>query len=217
MALTLEEALTELGILKGKVGPLEGERDRLLGHKERLETDLGKAKTRAETAESERDDLKTKVPSDGAVTLSKVDAERWRVLKARADELGGVDKLEAKVARANELETKEAKRERKESLKQHGFNPSVFDAIAEGNPYRVEEKDDAKVVYLTVGDAEVELGEYAGKNDRADLMNYLALETAEVKSSGVPVVAQAGKRQQGRLATPEEIAERKRNDPMYSI
>jgi hypothetical protein len=218
MALTLEEALTELGILKGKLEPLQNEVNSLRSHKERLDGDVAKLRDRAQDAERERDDLKGKVPADGSLTLNKADAERWRVLSGVAGELGGVDKVQERLSRAKELEAKEAKRERKEGLKSQGFNPTVFDAIAEGNPYRVEEKDGAKTVFLTIGDEEIELNAYAEKTERADLLSYLALETPEPKQPGVPAAAQAGKRSNtSRLSTPEEIAEAEKHNPRYSI
>ncbi len=115
-----------------------------------------------------------KLPADGSLVLGKADAERYNLYK----NLGTVDEVTAKVNGYGDLETKEKSRTRADAIKALGFKPSIFELIAEGNPYRVVGEADERKVYVTVNDKEQELTTYAQERGLNDLLGVMGLSAA---------------------------------------
>ncbi len=211
----LNEALEQLGILKGKVGPLEAERDRLLGNKESLEADLAKAKERYKKAESESDSLKEKVPGDGSTVLSKADAERWRVLSGIAGELGGVDKVQARLTRVGELEAEKTKVEREQTIRAAGYEPKKLERLIGSAGFKLEGEGDDQKVLITVGDEDHALSDWAEAEGITDLLNVARLGPAP--SSRTPTGPGERPRTVQGAKPPGEIYKEKLNDPTYQM
>ncbi len=190
MALTLEEALSELGILKGKIGPLEAERDRLLGSKEKLETDVAKLRDRAQTAETERDEFRGKVPADGSVTLSKADGERWQAYTA----LGKVDQLKTSLERMATLEAEKGKNDRYGTIRGVELDPEKLETFLRGKSLKVEGEGEGRKVSVVLDDKELAFSEWAESEKITDLVNS---GWFKLNSTARPVVmSQAGNRTQ---------------------
>lgn len=158
----LPEALEKLGELKGKVGPLEAEVTTLRGHKERLETDLSKAKTAKQTAESRVSELEGQLPGDGSLVLGKDDAKRWAALSdlevdgARGDAAKIAERLtQAATDRATALQVGNEKALavlglRPDVLELKKFDGAVFTASKEGDKVTATVKQgDKDVPYET--------------------------------------------------------------------
>lgn len=197
MALSLEEAMHKLGELEttnkslvSQVGTKDAEIETLRGHKGRLETDLGKTRNDKQDAEKERDALKGQLP-DGSVVLSKADGARWGVLSGIATELGGVDKVQGRLARVTELEQASAKQERDDAIKGQGYDPKKLDRILGGAQFKVTGEGDEAKAFVTVDDKDTALSEWAEAEGVTDLLNVARLEPEE---TGARVVRQASRR-----------------------
>lgn len=186
MALNLEEALEQLGTLKGKVGSLESEVETLRGHKGTLEADLAKAKQRYKDAETERDDLRAKVPANESVTLTKADAERWQAYTA----LGKVDEVKAALERVTTLETEKAQADREATIRTAGYDPKKLGRLIGSNALKVEGEGDALKVSVTIDDKDTLLDEWAEAEGISDLVNVARLDP----STRPAAMGQAGDR-----------------------
>ncbi len=204
MPISIEEALEQLGTLKGKVGPLEAEVNTLRGHKERLETDLSKAKTRAGEAETERDDLRTKVPANESVTLTKADAERWQAYTA----LGKVDEVKAALERVSTLETEKAQADRETNIRKAKYDPKKLGRLIGSNALKVEGEGDNLKVSITVDDKDIALDEWAEAEGISDLVNVARLDP-NTRPAAMP---QAGKRPPAPVKTEEQRKEELRRE-----
>lgn len=208
--MTLEEALTKLGELEARVEqlkPFETEVQSLRSHKVRLEGDLAKAKDARSTAEQERDELKERVPKDGAVTLTKADSERWHVLKGQADKLGGVDKLTGRLSKLEQLEAEQAAEERGATIRSLGLEPVKLERILKGETWHITGEGDDTRILVSKGDEDVAIEDWAESEGFSDLLNFARLEP---EKQGVRALGQAGRRESGKIATPEELAAEKR-------
>lgn len=195
MALTIEEALEQLGTLKGKVGPLEAEVNTLRGHKERLETDLAKVKGERKTAQERATELEGKVPADGSVTLSKADSERWQAYTA----LGKVDEVKATLERVSTLETEKAQADREATIRTAGFDPKKFSRVVP-HSLKIEGEGDALRVSVTVDDKDTPLDEWAEAEGISDLVNVARLDP----NTRPVAMAQVGKRPPAPFKTEEQ-------------
>jgi len=183
-----ESLLSSIGT---EADTLEADRNDLRGKVATRQDENATLKQRAQTAEAERDDLKTKVPGADAVVLNKADAERWRVLKSRADELGGVDKLEAQLGRVSELEAEKVKGERHTAMRKANYDPAKLERLIGSLPFEVEGEGDQQKVTVTVGEEKKPLAEYAEAEGFVDLLNVAVLEPG----NPIVVLPQAGPRQ----------------------
>ena len=199
-------------ILERQVKDLERKNEALVSDNGKQRDELREARDSIKNLESERDTFKAQVPADGSVTLSKADAIRWQTFSA----LGTVDEVKAKLERVDTLETADAKRTREDGVKALGYKPSVFEVIAQGQPYTVKGEGDDRKVMLTVDDNEVELGEHAKAQGLEDLLGVMGLEkSAPAQKTAVPTGAGNRPQQQRPVLDSNASYEEKRNDPAY--
>lgn len=215
MPMTIEEALSELGVLKGKVGPLETEVGTLRTHKEKLESDLAKVKEKRDAAESEATALKEKVPADGSLVLNKADAARWGVLSGIASELGGVDKVQGRLARVTELEQASAKQARENTIRAAGYDPKKLERILGGAEFKVTGEGDEAKAFVVSGETETALDKWAETEDVTDLLNVARLSPDAKRNE---TFTGAGTRKGGefKALSAEERAKQKKNESRYS-
>lgn len=183
-----ESLLSSIGT---EADTLEADRNDLRGKVATRQDENATLKQRAQTAESERDDFKSKVPGADAVVLNKADAERWRVLSGIAGELGGVDKVQAQLGRVSELEAEKVKGERHTAMRAAGYDPNKLERLIGSLPFEVEGEGDQQKVTVTVGEEKKPLAEYAEAEGFADLLNVAVLEPG----NPIVVLPQAGPRQ----------------------
>ncbi len=182
--------------------------------------DNGKQRDEIRELTKERDDARGKVselekslPAEGSLVLNKPDAERFTQYQA----LGKLDEVTAKVKGYGDLETKEKSRTRADAIKALGFKPSIFELIAEGNPYRAEGEGDERKVLLSVDDKEQELTAYATERGLGDLLGVMGLTQAP-ETPRVPTPTGAGTRTAGefKALSADERAKQKQNEGRYS-
>ena len=169
----LETALKKLGELTQKNAEQEAELVTLRKHKADLEADLGNAREAKKAAESERDELKSKVPTENSLVLGPSDAKRWKAY----NDLGEPETLSKAIADAKETEKRLWQKERDDAIREAGYDPVLlsphlgdasFKTVAEGDKKKV-------VVSFKDGDKDVEtpFGEWAtsrGLDSRLDRM-----------------------------------------------
>ena len=192
---------------------LKRERDDLKKALDKREAENKTFRDTVKTLESERDDVKQKLPADGSFVLGKADAERWNSYTA----LGKLDEVTAKVKGYGDLEAKEQRRTREDGIKALGFKPSIFELIAEGNPYRTEGEGEDRKVFVTVDDKEQELTARASELDRSDLLGVMGLAQSS-ETPKVPTPTGAGTRTAGefKALSADERAKQKQNEGRYS-
>lgn len=134
-------------------------------------------------------DLEKKVPTEGAVVLSKEDASEYEALKA----LGKSGDLKTKLEAAGTLETENATLKKKDILRDiasaHGYKLSVLqdlDAKGGGLEYTLKEEKDTKgqarkVAYIKQEGKDVPLEQFATEK-WADYMPALKAEQANTQT-----------------------------------
>lgn len=196
-----------------EVTDLKRERDDLKKALDKRESENKTFRDDLKMLTEERDALKGKLPADGSLVLGKADVERWNSYTA----LGKLDEVTAKVNGYGDLEAKEQRRTREDGIKALGLKPSIFELIAEGNPYRTEGEGEDRKVFVTVDDKEQELTARASELDRSDLLSVMGLTQApEAPKPQTPTGV--GRRAAGefKALSADERAKQKQNEGRYS-
>lgn len=177
-----ESLLSSIGT---EASNLEVDRDDLKGKVETRQTENQKLKDRAQDAEAIVADLKTKVPADGSLTLSKADGERFSAYTA----LGKVDEVKATLERVTTLETERAQADREATIRSAGYDPKKFSRVVP-HPLKIEGEGDDLKVSVTVDDKDTPLDEWAEAEGISDLVNVARLDP----NARPAAMAQAGDR-----------------------
>lgn len=196
------------------------------GHGEATE----RAQQRQDALQTEIDELKKKVPDDGAVVLKGEEAKEYESLKA----LGKASEIKAKLEKTDELQQKLDTRTREDGMRAaadaHGYNFAVLKDLpgAAAGTFEVREEGDKKekVVYFTPGEKDakpVKLTEHAKSAWEAFLPALEANANGGDRRSGSndrSFARQSGTERPaggGKELTVEEIAERQRSSGMYGL
>ncbi len=194
-----------IDILERQVKDLERKNEELVKDNGKQRDEIRDLKTDLSTAQGKVSELDQKVPAEGSVILTKADAERWTFYTS----LGKPDDLKAQLEAKSNAEGELKRMKRGETIRTAGYDPKVLGRLIGDAEIKVTGEGDERKVSLLQGEEESDLTAWAEAEGIVTLLNAARLE-AEPKPNGVPAAGQAGRRDQTRLATPDEVAAEKR-------
>jgi len=188
-----------------------------------LATDLWadnyKFREQAREAKAKLEETEKKLPAEGAVVLTKADAERWKAYQ----ELGKPEEIKAAVAERDTLKTENATVKREQTLRDvadvQGWNYSVIKRLADGLEFEIVDGKDkdgkavksANVVIVTGDKRESKpAAEYAEK-EWSEFLPSLQKPSESERQEGTRFVKQANGKTQPPATREENVkAQRER-------
>jgi len=195
----------EIAALKQELADLKAEKASLKKALDAREADNKAERDKAKALQVELDDAKGKLPGEGAVVLTKDEADALTAYQqlGRLNEvqvkLGDYDRAVSEAATAKRQQLVDAAARDPQNETTYRYKPSVLSKLLEGAALTKSDKGEYAV---KVGDVEKPLDKYLTE-DQADFLPALTINT------GTPAPKQAGARSNTVTTSVEDLAKTK--------